>query len=180
MRAVASVTGAILLGLLLYACSGTYRAIIGDYADDNPWVDSVRPTSGVSGETVTFEAVICNPLEGVERLLRLTAQIQKTFPHLPCVGTGYSWLRHFFPHVGAAAVERGEVSLIGLGRSSFAYPEAPRDLMEMGFLNPKKVCVACSCCSELTRAGLPSGCVVRNREPYAREYTSYFVQRGRG
>ncbi|MGD2294349.1 MAG: hypothetical protein PVF22_00760 [Candidatus Aminicenantes bacterium] len=114
-----------------------------------------------------------HPLEGIGRLLRLTGRIQKVFPEAPCVGTGYSWLRQFFPHVGAAVVKRGEASFIGLGRSSFAYPEAPRDLMEKGFLNLKKVCVTCSCCTELTRAGLPTGCVIRDREVYSRDYKAY-------
>ncbi len=119
-----------------------------------------------------------HPLIGVERLLRLTGQIQKTFPDIPCVGTGYSWLRQYLPHVGAAALERGDVSFIGLGRSSFAYPDAPKDLMEKGFLNPKKVCVSCSCCSELIRAGHSTGCVVRDKSIYAKEYRDFFGKGG--
>jgi len=115
-----------------------------------------------------------HPLEGVGRLLQLTGQIQKIFPHIPCVGTGYSWLRQYFPHVGAAAIKKGEVSFIGLGRSSFAYPDAPKDLMEKGFLNPRKVCVTCSCCSDLISAGLSTGCVIRDREVYAKEYRDFF------
>ena len=111
-----------------------------------------------------------HPLEGIRRLIKLTGQIQKQFPDTPCVGTGYSWLRQFFPHVGAAVLERGEASFIGLGRSSFAYPGAPLDLMDSGRIAPHRVCVACSCCSELARAGLPSGCVVHDKAVYAGEY----------
>ncbi len=115
-----------------------------------------------------------HPLKGVGRLLQYTAQIQKLFPQIPIVGTGYSWLRQYFPQVGAAAVKRGEVSFIGLGRSSFAYPDAPKDLMETGRLNRKKVCVTCSCCSELIRAGYPTGCVIRDKTIYAKEYSDHF------
>jgi 2,4-dienoyl-CoA reductase (NADPH2) len=111
-----------------------------------------------------------HPLEGVDRLLALTAQIQQEFPDIPCVGTGYSWLRQFFPPIGAEVLARQEASFVGLGRSSLAYPEAPRDLMDKGRLDPRRVCVSCSCCSELARAGLPSGCVVRDRDNYASEY----------
>lgn len=120
-----------------------------------------------------------HPLNGVGRLLQLTGQIQKSFPNIPCVGTGYSWLRQYFPHIGAAAVKRGDVSLVGLGRSSFAYPDAPKDLMEKGLLNRKKVCVTCSCCSELIRAGKPTGCVIRDKTVYAKEYKDHFGKGGR-
>jgi 2,4-dienoyl-CoA reductase-like NADH-dependent reductase (Old Yellow Enzyme family) len=112
-----------------------------------------------------------HPLEGVARLLSITAGMQKHYPNVPLVGTGYSWLRQYFPFVAAAVLKRGEASLIGLGRSSFAYPEAPRDLMETGSLNPRKICTACSKCSELLRQGKNTGCVVRDAEQYAEEYT---------
>ena len=115
-----------------------------------------------------------HPLKGVGRLLLHTARIQKLFSQIPVVGTGYSWLRQYFPQVGAAAVKKGEVSFVGLGRSSFAYPDAPKDLMETGRLDRKKVCVTCSCCSELLRAGYPTGCVIRDKTIYAKEYNDHF------
>ena len=43
-----------------------------------------------------------HPLVGVARLVDLTAQIQKTYPDMALVGTGYSWLRTLFANVGAA------------------------------------------------------------------------------
>ena len=114
-----------------------------------------------------------HPLEGVSRLLRLAAEFQKGLPDVPFVGTGYSWLRHYFPGVGAAVVQQGEASLIGLGRSSLAYPDAPRDLMAKGRMNPAKVCITCSRCTELMRNGWQSGCVVRDKEIYGRLYQSF-------
>ena len=113
-----------------------------------------------------------HPLQGVDRLLRLTAGLQKSLPGLPLVGTGYSWLRRFWPHVGASVVARGGAALIGLGRSSFAYPDAPRDLMDRGKVDPNRVCIACSRCTELLRGGRLCGCPVRDREVYGREYRS--------
>jgi 2,4-dienoyl-CoA reductase (NADPH2) len=131
-----------------------------------------KPHLGRPYDRPVYSSVLADehPLEGIRRLMKLTGQIQKRFPDTPCVGTGYSWLRQFFPHVGAAALERGEASFIGLGRSSFAYPGAPLDLMDSGGIDPHRVCVACSCCSELARAGLPTGCVVRDKAVYAGEY----------
>jgi len=121
-----------------------------------------------------------HPLEGISRLLTLTGLIQKKFPGLPVVGTGYSWLRQFFPNVGAAVLKRGEAAFIGLGRNSFAYPHAPKDLMESGRIDPRRVCVACSCCSELTRAMMPSGCVIRDSGIYGEVYRKLKRMRRKG
>ncbi len=111
-----------------------------------------------------------HPLVGISRLLTLTAELQKEFPDVPIVGTGFSWLRQFFPYVGAAVLERKGASFIGLGRMLFAYPDAARELMGKGALDPKKVCTACSRCSEMMRWGGMTGCVVRDKETYGKLY----------
>ncbi|UCD25405.1 MAG: hypothetical protein JSW51_05685, partial [Gemmatimonadota bacterium] len=107
-----------------------------------------------------------HPLVGVARFQQVTGTLQRTYPDLPLVGTGYSWLRQFFPHVGAAAVRSGAVSIVGLGRMGFAYPDYAKDLIEHGKLNSSKSCVGCSGCSELMRASIESGCIVRDNELY--------------
>ncbi len=111
-----------------------------------------------------------HPLVGVERLLRLTGDLQRTFPALPLVGAGYSWLRHFFPNAAAAMVQTGKVALVGLGRLALAYPDWLDDLAENGVLDPGKVCTACSRCSQLLRDGGPVGCPVRDTAIYGPEY----------
>ena len=111
-----------------------------------------------------------HPLEGIARLLKITGNLQKEFPKVNFVGTGYSWLRQFLPNVGAAILERNEAKFIGLGRSSFAYPDAPKDLMIKGEMNLKKVCIACSRCTELMRHKRITGCVIRDKEIYGTEY----------
>lgn len=107
-----------------------------------------------------------HPLVGIARFLELTGQIQSSLPDLPLVGTGYSWLRHFFPHVAAAEVRDGHVSIAGVGRMGFAYPDFVRDLMEEGAMEQRKSCVGCSGCSELMKLGLSTGCVVRDGDLY--------------
>lgn len=107
-----------------------------------------------------------HPLEGVARLIKITGEFQRESPKVPFVGTGYSWLRHFFPHIGAAVISREKASLIGLGRSSFAYPNAPKELMNKGVMDPNKVCITCSRCTELMRGGHVSGCAIRDKEIY--------------
>ncbi|MCX6561576.1 MAG: hypothetical protein NTZ26_13810 [Candidatus Aminicenantes bacterium] len=107
-----------------------------------------------------------HPLEGIARLIELAAVIQRSVPGLAIVGTGYSWLRAFFPFVAAAVVAGGAASAIGLGRLAFAYPDAPGDLLAGRPLDSKRVCTACSSCSTLLRAGRPTGCVVRDAAIY--------------
>lgn len=107
-----------------------------------------------------------HPLRGVARLIRVIGDLQQAFPGLPMVGAGYSWLRHYFPHVGAGVLEEGKASVIGMGRNAFAYPDSAKDLMEQGALDPRKTCVACSRCTQIMRDGGSTGCAVRDREMY--------------
>lgn len=107
-----------------------------------------------------------HPLEGVARFLHIVRQIQQAHPSLPVVGGGYSWLRQFFPYVAAAAVARGWVSLVGGGRMAFAYPDFPRELLEGRRLDPERVCVACSACTQIMRDGGRTGCVPRDAAIY--------------
>jgi 2,4-dienoyl-CoA reductase (NADPH2) len=111
-----------------------------------------------------------HPLRGVSGLIQAAAVFQKACPDVPVVGTGYSWLRQFWPHVGAAVVSQRAASLIGLGRNAFAYPDAPRDLIQSGGLNPSKCCTACSCCTDLMRNYQVTGCVIRDQALYKRAY----------
>ncbi|MFC2158536.1 hypothetical protein ACFLT9_11925, partial [Acidobacteriota bacterium] len=113
-----------------------------------------------------------HPLVSLNRLLEISGRLQREFAEVPFVGTGYSWFRQFFPYIGAGMVADGRSAIIGLGRSSFAYPDAPKDLMDTGSLNPKKVCITCSRCTELLRAGHVGGCVIRDKKIYAVEYKS--------
>lgn len=113
-----------------------------------------------------------HPLRSVDLLIDLAAIVQKSYPSLPVVGSGYSWLRQFWPYVGAAAVSGRIASFIGLGRGAFAYPNAPRDLMKHGKLDPAKCCITCSCCTDLMRHGLVAGCAIRDRAIYKKAYQS--------
>ncbi len=107
-----------------------------------------------------------HPLKGVSRFLSVVAELQKAEPQLPMVGSGYSWLRQHFPQVGAASIELGRASIIGLGRNAIAYPDFAADLESRGAIDRTRTCTACSGCSELLRSGRPAGCVVRDGEIY--------------
>jgi 2,4-dienoyl-CoA reductase (NADPH2) len=109
-----------------------------------------------------------HPLVGVERLVNLTGEIQKQFPDITMVGTGYSWLRILFSNVAAANKSRGLTTLIGAGRMAFAYPDFAKDIINDGRMYPEKVCVSCSACTQIMRDGGMTGCVVRDNEVYGR------------
>lgn len=111
-----------------------------------------------------------HPLEGIARMLKLTAEVQQEFPEIAMVGTGYSWLRNFMANVGAAVKQQGNVTIVGGGRMSFAYPDFAKDIIQKGKLDPDKVCVACSACTQIMRDGGTTGCVVRDNKVYGPIY----------
>ncbi|MBN2019521.1 MAG: hypothetical protein JW749_04780 [Sedimentisphaerales bacterium] len=111
-----------------------------------------------------------HPLKGVERMIRLTAELQKAFPQIVSVGTGYSWLQHLMPYVGSAVLQQGMAGIIGAGRLAIAYPDFAKDILTKGRLDKNKVCIACSACSQIMRDGGKVGCVVRDSKIYGPIY----------
>ncbi len=111
-----------------------------------------------------------HPLQGIARFIGITRTIQQAYPALAVVGTGYSWLRQFFPQVAAGAITHGVASLVGAGREAFAYPDFARDILHTGRMDPKRCCTACSGCTQMMRDGVPSGCMVRDTDIYGSIY----------
>ena len=111
-----------------------------------------------------------HPLQSIERLFSFTRMIQKEAGDVPVVGNGYTWLRQFIPYAGAANVQNHSCSFVGLGRSSFAYPDAPKDVLEKGSMDPGKCCVTCSKCTQIMRDHGRTGCVIRDSAVYAKLY----------
>ena len=101
-----------------------------------------------------------HPLLGVARHFTAAARIQRAFPKLAVVGTGYSWLQHFMFHAGAANLKSGDVRLVGVGRGALAYP------------NPLHTCKTLSYCTYLMRSKdhplgqFPTGCPPFDKEGY--------------
>jgi NADPH2 dehydrogenase len=63
-----------------------------------------------------------DPLVGVARQMEMVRQLKSQFPQLIIVGTAYSYLQDFLPHVAQAALREGWVDFIGLGRMILSYP----------------------------------------------------------
>ena len=117
-----------------------------------------------------------HPLRGVERLICASREIQTAFPSLTLIGTGYSYLREFAPYVAAGALRDGDATLIGFGRMAFAYDDFARDMIA-GEVHKNKVCIACSKCTEIMRAGGTTGCPIRDQEIYLPIYRQYCMKK---
>lgn len=99
-----------------------------------------------------------DPLLGVARQMEATRQLKRRFPGLIVVGSAYSYLQDFLPHVAQAAVREGWVDVVGLGRMVLTYPEILLDAVNGQPLQRKRICRTFSDCTTAPRNGLPSGC----------------------
>lgn len=108
-----------------------------------------------------------DPLVGVARQLNATRQCKQAVGDLPLVGTGYSYLQDYLPHVAQGVVRAGWADFVGLGRMVLSYPDLPQDCLQLGELARKKVCRTFSDCTTAPRNGLVSGCYPL--DPYYKE-----------
>jgi 2,4-dienoyl-CoA reductase-like NADH-dependent reductase (Old Yellow Enzyme family) len=99
-----------------------------------------------------------DPLRGVARQIDATARLKRAFPNLVFVGSAYSYLQEWLPHVAQHAVREGLVDLVGLGRIVLSYPDLPADVLAGAPLKRALFCRTFSDCTTGPRMGLVSGC----------------------
>jgi len=99
-----------------------------------------------------------DPLISVARQMNVTRELKRRFPNLIVLGTAYSYLQDYLPHVAQAAIREGWVDVVGMGRMILTYPELLHDASEGRVLEHKRVCRTFSDCTTAPRKGLPSGC----------------------
>jgi 2,4-dienoyl-CoA reductase-like NADH-dependent reductase (Old Yellow Enzyme family) len=99
-----------------------------------------------------------DPLRGVARQIQATALLKAEFPRLALVGSAYSYLQEWLPHVAQHTIRTGGADFVGLGRLVLSYPELPADLLAGAPLQRKKLCRTFSDCTSGPRNGLVSGC----------------------
>jgi NADPH2 dehydrogenase len=104
-----------------------------------------------------------DPLIEVARLLQAVRDLKKQFPKLLIVGTGYSYLQDFLPHVAQAVVRENWVDFVGLGRMVLSYPGLLRDVLAGETVQHKMICRTFSDCTTAPRNGLVSGCYPLDR-----------------
>ena len=64
-------------------------------------------------------------------------------------------------------------SFVGLGRESFAYPDAPHDLMTTGPWTPENAASTCSMCTQIMRDHGRTGCVIKDSALYGPMFKEY-------
>jgi 2,4-dienoyl-CoA reductase-like NADH-dependent reductase (Old Yellow Enzyme family) len=100
-----------------------------------------------------------DPLAGVARQINVARQVRAHAPKsLLVVGTGYSYLQEYLPHVAQYVVREGWADLVGLGRMVLSYPGILADAIATGTLATKSICRTFSDCTTAPRNGMISGC----------------------
>ena len=74
------------------------------------------------------------------------------------VGTAYTYLQEYLPHVAQAVLRAGWTDSVGIGRAVLSYPGLLADAVEKGALTPKLICRTFSDCTTAPRKGMISGC----------------------
>ncbi|MCW5551760.1 MAG: NADH:flavin oxidoreductase [Verrucomicrobiae bacterium] len=109
-----------------------------------------------------------DPLAGVARQINAVRQIKahltkhqtpNTKHQTPVlVGTAYSYLQEYLPHVAQYVIRNGWTDMIGIGRMVLSYPEILADAVAKGSLTTKSICRTFSDCTTAPRNGMISGC----------------------
>lgn len=100
-----------------------------------------------------------DPLIDVERQIQVVKQIKElTGDSLIVVGSGYSYLQEYLPHVSQYVLRENWADMIGLGRVVLSYPAILADAANKGELTPRLICRTFSDCTSAPRNGLRSGC----------------------
>jgi len=100
-----------------------------------------------------------DPLVGVARQIQMVRKVKEHLgARLVVIGSAYSYLQEYLPHVAQFAVRNGWTDLVGLGRMTLSYPNMLADAMGQGTLTPKFICRTFSDCTTAPRNGLISGC----------------------
>lgn len=108
-----------------------------------------------------------DPLVGVARQMSVCAELKQVSPRMLIVGSAYTYLQEWLPHVAQHNVRAGRVDFAGLGRMVLSYPELPADVLAGRPLDRRRICRTLSDCTTGPRSGLVSGCYPL--DPFYRE-----------
>ncbi len=100
-----------------------------------------------------------DPLIDVARQINAVRQVRARAPkNMAIIGTAYSYLQEYLPHVAQAVIRAGWTDAIGLGRMSLSYPSILAEAVATGAIEKKFICRTFSDCTTAPRNGLISGC----------------------
>ena len=114
---------------------------------------------------------------GMKRVYGVTKEITSAFPDMKFVISALTYPGEDAVSYAEKLLSEGVGDIAGFGRMTFAYPTFYKDYLEKGALDKKKVCLKCSKCSELMRAGTVSGCVIKDSECYMPYYQKYVLKK---
>ncbi len=119
-----------------------------------------------------------DPLVGVARQLGVVRRVREHLDRrrppgagpapLILVGSAYSYLQEYLPHVAQAVLRAGWVDVVGIGRAVLSYPAMLADAVQTGRLDSRQICRTFSDCTTAPRNGLISGCYPLDRYYAAR------------
>ena len=99
-----------------------------------------------------------DPLKGVARQIDAAARLKAAFPDMTFVGTGYSYLQEWLPHVAERAVDRWAHRRRRPRPHGALVPELPADVLAGRPLKRAAICRTFSDCTTGPRNRLVSGC----------------------
>ena len=114
---------------------------------------------------------------GMKRVYDVTKEITSAFPDMKFVVSALTYEGENAVQYAEKLLTEGVGDIAGFGRMTFAYPTFYKDYLANGELDKKKVCIKCSKCSELMRAGTVSGCVIRDSEAYMPYYKEFVMKK---
>lgn len=114
---------------------------------------------------------------GMKRVYDVTKEITESFPDIKFAVSALSYEGENTVKYAEELLSSGIGDFAGFGRMTFAYPTFYKDYLESGTLDKNKVCIKCSKCSELMRAGTVSGCVIRDSEVYMPYYNKFVLRK---
>jgi 2,4-dienoyl-CoA reductase-like NADH-dependent reductase (Old Yellow Enzyme family) len=124
---------------------------------EDPLVGVARQMNVVRQVSEFVKGLKRGSVEGAPRLDGSTVQrFNGSTPII--IGSAYSYLQEYLPHVAQLAVRNGWTDMIGLGRMVLSYPNMLAEAMGQGTLTPKLICRTFSDCTTAPRNGLISGC----------------------
>jgi len=100
-----------------------------------------------------------DPLVDVARQITVTRLLKARAPRsMLIVGSAYTYLQDYLPHVAQAVVRAGWTDLVGIGRAVLSYPSMLADALRAGQLQTRFICRTFSDCTTAPRNGMVSGC----------------------
>ena len=101
------------------------------------------------------------------RQIEAVRELKAACPQSIFVGTGYTYLQEYLPHVAQAVVREGWTDFVGIGRMVLSYWDMPKDTLAGGAFQEKRICRTFSDCTTGPRNGMISGCFPL--DPYYKE-----------